>query len=77
MISYVKMPRIHRFVLGLLGLSIVLGWTSCGGGSSEDKYRVTMVCDVGGLGDQGFNDAGLARRPAGGQFGSFHRAEDH
>lgn len=33
---------------------------ACGddGNRADGKSRVTMVCDVGGLGDQGFNDAG-------------------
>ena len=48
----------------LLGLVVPLGLclcTACGPKPAETeskRFRVTMVCDVGGLGDQGFNDAG-------------------
>lgn len=44
-------------------LSLVLAYLflgACGKDSSPRSFRVTLISDVGGLGDKGFNDAGWA-----------------
>ncbi|HQO37150.1 MAG TPA: BMP family ABC transporter substrate-binding protein [bacterium] len=45
-----------------LGLAIMLCLLilSCGQETDSDHFIVTLICDVGGLGDKGFNDAGFA-----------------
>lgn len=47
-------------LIGMAALLVVVTfWAACGSGWNPfSRFRVTMVCDVGGLGDQGFNDAG-------------------
>ena len=59
MIVRLKVLRDGWLGWGILGLAVVALCAACGpGGFGGNKYRVTMICDVGGLGDQGFNDSG-------------------
>ena len=48
--------KVGTLACALLCLFVV----ACGKDSSPRSFRVTLICDVGGLGDKGFNDAGWA-----------------
>ena len=50
-----------RRAAGLLAAALVfLFAANCGEDSPSAQFRVTMIADVAGLGDKGFNDAGWA-----------------
>ncbi len=59
MILGIAAPTKNSAVICILAVCVaLLLFINCGSEHETDSFRVTMVCDVGGLGDQGFNDAG-------------------
>ncbi|MFH1740855.1 MAG: BMP family ABC transporter substrate-binding protein [bacterium] len=53
------MSKRNRIGSGICALACLL-LPCCGKESSVRSFRVTLVCDIAGLGDKGFNDAGWA-----------------
>ena len=52
------MKKLSLLVIVALTLSLVMGFTTMG--MAQDDFKVGMVTDVGGLGDESFNDAAWA-----------------
>lgn len=49
------MKKLSLFVIVALTLTLVMGFTTMG--MAQDDFKVGMVTDVGGLGDESFNDS--------------------
>jgi len=52
------LKKLSLLVIVALTLSLVMGFTTMG--MAQDDFKVGMVTDVGGLGDESFNDAAWA-----------------